>query len=169
VDAARIEIYVPPSKRRQLAVYHTTHANLTSGGALSVTLIGEGRAKMMSQTSLDGLKMNASPRYLLTSPTSLTLAEQLVAQLSPTVSSEVNPFAGRLIALGDANLGTQTRFYLLADPAVLPQYVHGFLEGVPLRFEVRQGFEIEGIEAKVVTDFAVGAIEYRAGASGAGA
>ena len=106
---------------------------------------------------------------LLTSPASLTLAETLVATLSPTVATDVNPFAGRLIAVGDANL-TGTRFYLLADPARLPQYIYGFLAGEPpLRFEVRAGFEVEGIDAKVVTDFGVGAIESRAGVSGAGA
>jgi hypothetical protein len=34
---------------------------------------------------------------------------------------------------------------------------------------LRPRFEVEGIDAKVVTDFAVGAIEHRAGVTGAGA
>ena len=151
-----------------LTVYHATHLNVATAGALDVAKIGSSRALMMAQTSKDGLKTNISPRFLLVSPAALTLAEQLVAQLSPTVATEVNPFAGRLIAVGDANL-SGTRFYLLADPARLPQYVYGFLEGTPLRFEVRAGFEVEGLDAKVVTDFAVGAVEYRAGVTGAGA
>jgi len=33
---------------------------------------------------------------------------------------------------------------------------------------VRQGWEVLGIEARVVSDFGVGAIEYLAGVSGAG-
>ena len=157
-----------PAMADGLTVYHATHSNTASAGALSVTLIGESRAKMMSQTSLDGLKLNLLPRYLLVSPTSLTLAEQYTAELSPQVASEVNPFGGRIIPLGDANL-TGTRFYLLADPAVLPQYVHGFLDGVPLRVETRTPFETEGLQVKVVTDFAVGVVEHRAGVTGAGA
>jgi len=123
---------------------------------------------MMAQASLDGMKLNISPSILHVSPASLTLAEQLVAQLTPVQPSDVNPFAGRLTPVGDANL-SGTRYYLLADPARLAQYVYGRLDSTgPFRFEVRAGFEVEGVEAKCVTDFGCGAVEFRAGIAGAG-
>ena len=144
------------------------HGNVTGAGALDVTRLGEARALMMNQTSLDGLLMNLSPRFFLVLPTSLTTAEQLTATLAPTVSMEVNPSSNRLIALGDANL-TGRRFYVLADPARLPQYVYGFLAGGgALRVDTRAGWEVEGLEMRVVTEFGCGAIESRAGVTGAG-
>jgi hypothetical protein len=152
-----------------VAVYNAAHANVTGAGALSVDLIGAGRGLMMGQEGIDGLKLNVQPRYLLTSPASLTAAEQHVATITPADVDTVNPFAGKLIAIGDANL-TGTRFYLLADPARLPQYVYGHLDGFEgPRVEVRRGWETEGTQVKVVTDYGVGAIEFRAGVSGAGA
>jgi hypothetical protein len=156
-----------PTMSDNVVVFHSTHANVTAAGALDLTRLAEGRSLMMKQTSLDGLKLNLLPKFLLVSPDSLTLAEQYVAQIQPTQPSEANPFAGRLTPLGDANL-TGTRFYLLADPAALAQYVHGYLDGVPLRVETRVPFESESLQVKVVTDLAVGAVEHRAGVTGAG-
>jgi hypothetical protein len=152
-----------------VAVYNAAHGNLTTGGALDVAKIGSGRALMMNQTSIDGLKLNAAPKFLLVSPASLTLAEQLVATIAPAQASDANPFANKLTPIGDANL-SGTRFYLLADPSRLAQYIYGSLAGEgPLRVEVRTDFATEGLQVKVVTDFGCGAIEYRAGVSGAGA
>ena len=99
----------------------------------------------------------------------MTAAEQLTATLAPTVQTDVNPFAGRLVAVGDANI-TGTRFYLIADPARLPTYVYGGLDGqLGPRTKVREGFEIEGIEFKLAIDFAVGAIDFRGCVTGSGA
>jgi hypothetical protein len=152
-----------------LGAYDGNHSNVTGAGALDVALLGSGRALMMAQTSIDGLLLNVQPRVILVSPDSLTLAEQLVTQITPATPANANPFVGQLIALGDANL-TGTRFYLLADPARLPNYVFGGLAGQEgPRVDVRAGFEIEGIEMKVAIDFAVGAIDFRGGVTGAGA
>jgi hypothetical protein len=157
-----------PTLSDSVVLYNATHANIAATGVLSLTTLGSAREKMMAQTSLNGLKLNILPAFLVVSPASLTLAEQQVATIAPALTSSVNPFAGKLTAVGDANL-TGTRFYVIADPARLAQYVYGYIGEVPLRFEVRAGWEVEGIQAKVVTDFACGAIEYRAGVTGAGA
>jgi len=150
-------------------VYNAAHGNVATSGALDITKLGASRALMMAQTSLDSLKLNVQPKYLLTSPTSLTLAEQLVSAIAPAQASNANPFAGKLTPIGDANL-SGTRFYLLADPGRLPQYIYGNLAGEgPLRVETRVGFEVEGLQVKVATDFGVGCIEHRAGVTGAGA
>jgi hypothetical protein len=158
-----------PNLSDSVAVYDAAHGNVATSGALDIAKLGAARALMMAQTSLDGLKLNVQPKYLLVSPTSLTLAEQLVSTIAPAQASNANPFAGKLTPIGDANL-TGTRFYLLADPSRLPQYIFGNLAGeAPLRVETRVGFEVEGLQVKVATDFGVGCIEHRAGVSGAGA
>lgn len=151
------------------SVFHAAHANLTGAGALDVTRLGEARQYMMAQTSLDGIKLNIPASILLVSPASLTLAEQLTSSIQPQVATNVNPFAGRLTPVGDANL-TGTRFYVLADPMRLANYVYGSLGGqMGPRTEARQGFEIDGVEFKLSLDFAVGAIDYRGAVTGAGA
>ncbi len=165
-----------PNLSDGVAVYNSAHGNVAGAGALDVTRLGDGRAKMMVQKGIpsntgaaDGVVLNIGPKFLLVSPASLTLAEQLVAPLAPAQTSNANPFSGQLTPIGDANL-TGTRFYLLADPARLPQYVYGYLEGATgPRVAVRPGWEVEGVEVKAVVDFGVGAIEYRAGVTGAGA
>lgn len=153
-----------------VAVFNAAHNNITGAGVLSNTLLGSALALMMAQTSLDGIPLNTMPKILLTSPTSYVLAKTLLAALTPNVASSVNPFAGELMAVADANLGTGTRFYVLADPGQLPNYVYGTLEGQSgPRTEVQPGFRIDGLEVKVAVDFGCGAIEFRGGVTGAGA
>jgi hypothetical protein len=152
-------------------VYHANHKNVTAGGAISNTLLGSARALLMAQTSPDGLKLNVPAAIVLCSPTTLTATEQLLTAITaPSSAANVNIFAGRLRAIGDANLGTSTRFYVLAEPSVLPNYVYGFLGGAAgPRTALRDGFRTDGIEFKLSLDFGCGAVDYRGGATGAGA
>lgn len=150
-----------------VAVYNATHANVGTGGALSNTTLNEAFALMAVQTSIDGLKLNIAPRYILTSATSHILARTFVTQINPEQASNVNPWAGVLMPIWDANL-TGTRFYVLADPADGSNYIYGTVGGRGPRFEVRQGFEVEGVQVKVVHDFGCGAIDYRYGVTNAG-
>lgn len=157
-------------------VYDANHSNLGTTGLPSVDSIGEARALLRKQTSIDGLKLNTPARILLVSPDHETLAEQLTAPLSQLVgqgavaapASNVNPFAGRLTPVADANL-TGDRWYLLADPAILANYVYGYIGGAsgPMT-SVRQGFETNGVEFKVELDFGCGAIDYRGGVTNQG-
>lgn len=158
-----------PALADALTVYHATHLNVIIAGALDNTRLADGVAKMMIQTSIDGLKLNVQPSILLVSPTNFANALTFVATLTPAQASQVNPFAGQLQVIADANL-TGTRFYLLASPSVLPQYIWGSLEGQEgPRVETRVGWSVDGVETKVALDYAVAAIEFRGGATGAGA
>jgi len=165
-----------PALSDAVVVYHANHSNVLSGSALSLAHLDEARELMLGQTSIDGIKINVQPRYLLVPPASAGLAERLVAPQSMLIGqgasaapvSNNNNWAGRLTPVTDANL-TGSRFYLLADPAELEQYVYGYLEGANgPRTEVRNGFTTDGIEFKLALEFACGAIEYRAGVTGAG-
>jgi len=157
-------------------VYDAAHSNVLSGGVLATARLDEGRQLMMDQESIDGLKLNVNPRYALTSPASAGLSERLVAPQSMLIGQgadaapvpDANNWAGRLTPVADANL-TGARYYLLADPAELEQYIYGYLQGqAGPRTEVRNGFQTDGVEFKLALDFGCGAIEYRAGVTGAG-
>jgi len=148
-------------------VHNSAHGNLNSGGALSNDRLNEAFGLMAAQTSIDGLKLNVSPRYVLTSPTSHILARTLLASIYPTQASAVNPFAGMLEPVYDANL-SGTRYYVIASPDQVPTFIYGTVDGLGPRFEVRQGFEVEGVQVKAVHDFGCGAIDYRGTVTGSG-
>jgi hypothetical protein len=147
-----------------VALFHTTHGNLDgSAAAIAVDSIGRGFAGMMKQTSLDGLKMNLQPRYLLSSPDKLTLARQHTTSITPAQGSNVNPFAGILTPLADANLTSANPWYLFADPAQVACSIYGYLSGSNgPRVATREGFEVEGTEMKLVLDFAFAFCDHRA-------
>jgi len=158
-----------PTLTDTLTVFHATHANVTAGGALANTLLESAYALMMAQTSLDGLKLNTVPAFVLTPVASWGLARRLTTPTNPTQASEINTFAGIITPIADANL-SGTRFYVLADPNILPNYIYGYLQGsAGPRTQVREGFYVDGIEFKLALDFGCGAIDYRGGATGAGA
>jgi hypothetical protein len=154
-----------------LALFHTTHGNLTSSGtAISVDSLGVARALMMKQTSLDGLKLNITPSILLTSPDKLTVAEQLTSGIQPQQASNVNPFSGRLTAVADANLTTANPWYLFATPARAAVFVYGHLQGQEgPQVRTDEPFGVLGMALQVVLDFAVGAIDFRGAYRNAGA
>lgn len=145
-------------------LYHAaSHKNLAAaGGAISVATVGPGRAAMMKQESLDKQKLNIMPRYLLTSPDKFTEAEQFASTLiAPAQDAQANPFKGKLIPVGDANL-TGIAWHLYADPADLETLIYGYLQGAEgPRLSTREGFTTDGVELKVSIDFGFGAIDYR--------
>jgi hypothetical protein len=133
--------------------------------AISIAAIGKGRTAMMKKTSLDGLKINILPKYLITSPDQYTLAEQYCAtNVAATQASNFNPFAGRLEPVGEANIVDATDWYLFADPAVAPTVVYGYLGSQQgPRIESRSSFTSDGLEVKAALDFGHGAVDYRGG------
>jgi hypothetical protein len=157
-----------PTMRDGVVVFHSTHANTVSNGALDVSKLGLARAALKKQTSIDGLKLNTAASILLVSPDSETLAEQIVGPIVPAQPSNVNPFTGKLQIVADANL-TGTRYYVFASPSVLPQFIYGSVGAMGPKFETMQGFRIDGVEMKLSQTFGCGAIEYRAAVTGNGA
>jgi len=158
-----------PALADGVAVYNSAHgSNVGSAGVLSNALLGEAFGRMASQVSIDSLKLNVPPKFVLTSATSHVLARTLLAEIFAGQASAVNPFAGIMEPIYDANLSS-VRFYVLADPAAGSNYVHGTINGAGPRYEVRNGFEVEGVQVKVVHDFGCGAIDYRYGYTAAGA
>ncbi len=152
-------------------LFHTDHANYTSSGtAIDITNVGVGRAAMMKQTSIDGMKLNVEPKFLVTSPDKYTIAEQFCAvNVVAAQDSNANPFKGRLTPVGDANLSGNA-WYLYADPGALETMVYGFLdgaEGPQLRSE--EGFKTDGVEFLVYEDFVAGAYDFRGAYKNAGA
>jgi hypothetical protein len=79
------------------------------------------------------------------------------------------PAIATLEVISDANL-SGTRFFVFCDPRGALSYCYGGLQGPPRPLLItRAGFEVDGVEIRLSLDFGTGAVDYRAGASGAGA
>lgn len=145
------------------ALFHASHGNLAaSGAAIDLGTVSAGEAAMMKQTSLDGLKLNLKPSVLATGPDQFTAARQFVSTaVAPTTAAAVNPLAGKLEPVGDANL-PGPGWYMMAEPSALETFIYGYLQGQsgPV-ITPEPGFDVAGVKVKLTIDFAVGAVDYR--------
>lgn len=147
------------------AVFHTDHGNLAgTGTAITVGSIGAGRAAMMKQTTIDGIKANFAPLTLLSGPDKATEAEQLITTITPATQGAAIPESvRRLTPVSDANI-TGYAWYLFADPLIAPTFVYGYLEGYEApRLSSENEFGVQGMSVKLEHDFGVAAIDYRGG------
>ena len=149
----------------------TNHGNYTSSGTAVniVKEVGLMAAKMMKQTSLDGLKLNLVPTIVLVGPDSMTAADQVTTQITPTQTDKVNRIGPTLTRVADANISGYG-WYLFADPMEAPALIWGSLTGQegPM-VSTKQGWDVSGVEIKVERDFGCGAIDYRPVTFNAGA
>jgi hypothetical protein len=156
-----------PTMSDGVVLHNGTHANVLSAGALSNDRLNEAFGLLAAQTSIDGLKIGNPPRFVVTAASSHILARTLLANIYPTQATEVNAFSGMMEAVYDPNL-SGTRYYVVVDPALMTSYIYGSVDGLGPRFEVRRGWEIEGVQVKAVHDFGCGAIDWRGTTTGAG-
>ncbi|KAA0677777.1 prohead protease/major capsid protein fusion protein [Roseomonas genomospecies 6] len=152
------------------AVFHTGHGNkAASGAALDVTSMAAAVKALRSQTSLDGIKLNVAPRYLVIGPALELTARQLLASIVANQTSNVNPWSGLVELVIDANI-TGNEWYLFADPAMVPNFVFGYVAGTSgpvVRSEI--DFDTRAFKVAVGLDFGVGAIDFRGAYLNAGA
>ena len=143
-------------------VFDPTHSNLApQGNMINVPSVGAGRASMRAMRSLSKLLLNVPPRIILTGPSMETMADQIVASITPQLNTSVNPFSGKLQSVSDANI-TDTSWYLMADPARVPNYVYGFLNGsTGPRVRTFEPFGVQGVQVSLEHDFGCGAIDFR--------
>ena len=150
-----------------VAMFHATHGNLGTPGAIAIASLNEARAAMRKQKGLaakaaDAEPLNLTPAFLVVSPDKETEAQQFLATtLYPTANAQVNPFAGSMTQITEARL-TGNAWYVFADPATIDTIEYGYLEGEEGLFtEQRLGFDIDGLEIKGRLDFAAKAIDWR--------
>lgn len=160
----------PVLNQDSTAVFHANHGNLDSVGAVpSVTSIGAGRQALRQMKTISGNLINVPPSIILTGPQQETAADQMVATITPTLTTSVNPFSGRLRSVSDANI-TDKSWYMLTDPARVPNFIYGFLAGSGgPRTRTFEPFGVQGIKISLEHDFGVGAIDYRGAYKSVGA
>jgi hypothetical protein len=141
-----------------------------AGAAIAEASLDAGFAGIMAQTSIDGVRLNIQPAYVLTGAAYRGAALRFTTRAIVPASGANVAIYDMLTPVADANI-PGNRWYLFADPMVAPVYVYGYVNGqVAPQIRVHQYVPgTDGLAVEVVHDFAVGAIDHRGGWFNAGA
>lgn len=151
-------------------LFHADHGNVAaSGAAPAIATLGVGRAAMRKQKNIDGNVMNVAAKYIVVGPDLETAVDQLVASISPAITGEVNPFAGKLTPVVEGSI-VGNSWELYADPAMAPVWHYGYLAGAPgPRVMTQEQFNTDGVAFRATLDFYADATDYRGAFRNAGA
>lgn len=143
-------------------LFGEAHGNLGTGAAVDVAALSDARLAMRGMKALDGkTPINATPRYLLVGPELETAAEQVLATIYATTFADANPFTGKLSLLVEPRI-TDDSWYVFADPAILPVLEYAYLSSAQgPQMASREGWDVLGMEFRVVLDFGCGAVDWR--------
>ncbi|OJF91505.1 hypothetical protein AX761_22210 [Rhizobium sp. 58] len=155
----------PKMNEDNKALFHANHGNLaTTPGSLDQAGVGfdEARLALRRAKGLDGVTpVSAMPKFLLTAPEYETAAEKLLSEIYASTTADANVFAGRLTLLIEPRL-TGPGWYVFADPSVLPVLEYAYLSSAPgPQMSSREGWDVLGMEFRIVLDFGCGAIDWR--------
>lgn len=145
-----------------VALFHATHGNLAAGAALDVAALDAARKAMRGMKALDKrTPINATPKFLVVGPELETTAERVLASIYAATVADVNAFSGKLTLLVEPRI-TDESFYVFADSAILPVLEYSYLSSAQgPQMASREGWDVLGMEFRVVLDFGCGAVDFR--------
>lgn len=143
-------------------LFHADHGNkAAAAAAITVESLALAVAALRKQKSLDGLPLNLSPRFLVVGPDKELEGRRVLATITAAKAGDVNPWAGAMELVVDANI-TGNTWYVMADPAVAPSIVYGYVsgaEGPQIRTEI--DFDTRAVKVAAGLDFGCGPIDFR--------
>jgi hypothetical protein len=146
-----------------VALFHANHGNLGTAGAISVDALGEMRKKMRNQKGIDRKDfLNLTPSILLVGPNYEQLALQFTSQnYVAALPGNQNVWAGMMRPIVEARI-TGNAWYGIADRRAIDTLEFAFLEGEGELFtEMRDGFDIDGVEIKARMTFGAKFMDHR--------
>ena len=166
-----------PNMSDGVALFHATHSNLLTAGAISTATVDAMRVAMAKQTDGTARALNIRLGYLLV-PVALEGTARVVRdsefevgtldttnKLSNRNNSVPNMVRGMFDVISDARLDTasSTNWYGAGNPAMFDTIEVAYLDGnkTPV-LEQERGWNIDGTEFKVRMDAGVKALDYRA-------
>jgi len=162
------------------ALFSAQHSNLsTAAAAPSEAGLNEARAAMRRQVGLDGAEISLIPAFTIVPPAHETAMEKLLATTRPNNASDVNPFGpqGRTTLRMDVEPrletgtgGSLTAWFVFADKRQSDMVELARLEGTNgPQMQSRDGFDVNGMELKIMHDIGAKAIDFRGMFKNAGA
>ncbi|MFT4015215.1 MAG: peptidase U35 [Paracoccus sp. (in: a-proteobacteria)] len=148
------------------ALFHANHGNLGTASVISEAALAAAYRAFGQQKGTEERLISVLPRFILVPPGSRSVeARKQVTATTPSSTSDVNTFSGRLEVIEEPRLipaAGQDPWFLAADPARIDTVEYAYLDGQEGVFtETRMGFEVDGIEIKARHDFAAKAIDWR--------
>lgn len=152
-----------PNMSDGTALFHSDHGNLaSSAGLIDEIKMASAVEAMFAQTNLEGAPINVKPRFLVHGGANMVAAKKILSNdMSAVKSSEVNVFKGEFIPVLDPHI-TSKKWFLLSDPNFCDTIEYAYLDGEEGLFtEMRNGFEVDGLEIKARLVFGAKAIDWR--------
>lgn len=153
------------------ALFHVDHGNKAGSGAvISDATLSAARLALRTQKGIDGRIIRVTPKNLLVPPALETVAEKWLATIAPATAADVNPFSGAMALVVEPRLSSATRWYVTADPGEIDGLEFAYLLGNEgPQVESRSGWDVDGVEIRVILDFGAGFIDHRGWFQNAGA
>jgi len=153
------------------ALFHVDHDNKAASGAvISDATLSAARLALRTQKGIDGRIIRVTPKNLLVPPALETVAEKWLATIAPATAADVNPFSGAMSLVVEPRLSSATRWYVTADPGEIDGLEFAYLSGNEgPQVESRSGWDVDGVEIRVILDFGAGFIDHRGWFQNAGA
>ena len=158
-----------PVMKDTAKLFDASHGNVSgSGAAPGDAPLTAARLAMRKQTGLGGGLIDVSPWAVLIPSDLETATEKLLATISPTAVTDVNPWTVlRLIV--EPRLVDTKRWYMVANPASVDGLEFAYLAGSEgPQIETQLGFRVDGVELKVRLDYGAGFVDHRGWYTNAG-
>lgn len=152
-------------------LFHADHGNKAgTGAAISDATLSAARLALRTQKGIEDRTIRVTPKNLLVPPALETTAEKWLASIAPATAADVNPFSGSLSLVVEPRLSSATRWYVTADPGEIDGLEFAYLSGAEgPQVESRSGWDVDGVEIRVILDFGAGFIDHRGWFMNAGA
>ncbi|MAE45021.1 MAG: peptidase U35 [Magnetovibrio sp.] len=153
------------------ALFHADHGNKAGTGAvISDTTLSAARLALRTQKGLSGQPIRVTPKYLLVPPALETTAEKWLATVAAAKAADVNPFSGSLSLVVEPRLASATRWYITAEPGEIDGLEFAYLAGGEgPQVESKSGWDVDGVEIRVILDYGAGFVDHRGWYANAGA
>lgn len=152
-------------------LFHADHGNKAgAGAAISDTTLSAARLALRTQKGIEDRVIRVTPKYLLVPPALETEAERWLASVAAAKAADVNPFAGSLTMVVEPRLSSASRWYVTADPSEIDGLEFAYLSGAEgPQVESKSGWDVDGVEIRVILDFGAGFVDHRGWYANAGA
>lgn len=173
-DLVWAQIIGNPTMGDTLALFHATHKNLLTAGAIGAATVSEARLKMSLQTGIDGKTvLNLNPVYLIVPKALQTAAETYLTPITPAKATDAIPASLKnLTVIAEPRLdngiarsgiaGSASNYYFAAGGEQVDLVELAYLEGAQgVYTETRMGFDVDGIEVKVRMDVGAKVLDFR--------
>ena len=160
------------------ALFHIDHSNIGAGAALTTAALDANDAIMAAQQDDNENRFLAITPSILLVPRGLKKTALLLnrsefevdtSARKANIPNTVQGLFDDIVATPYLAAGT-TRRYLFADPNRTPTLEVAFLNGQQAPFlEMREGWNIDGVEWKVRMDYGISGVDYKGALTDAGA